>query len=149
MIKYFKLGCFSIIIFLCWLSLAFSNTSECALINNMFSAILLVIFISVPIFVRIIEWNEKVREKRLGYRVDFHSPNVLRDGPDDFAIVYYQDGKEIWFYGKIINNEYILNLDIPEGEGYKEEGPKGINRKVMKSRILNEIKKFKHMKLKE
>ena len=155
MIRNIKLELF-IILFLGLPTLTYSDTSECSPSIGIFNTILdslgvllLMIFISVPVLVKIIEWNEKKKEKRLGYRIEYHSPNSLRDGPDDFAIVYHQDGKDIWYYGKIINNEYILNLDIPEGAGYNEVGPKGINRKLMKSRILDEIRKFKHMKLKE
>jgi hypothetical protein len=95
------------------------------------------------IWIMVLIWLEERRWKKLGYRVEFVTPAVLRAEPDDFAVVFHENGKRVWFQGKIINKEYILSLDIPEGDGYNETDPQGINRKLMKERILSEISRYK------
>lgn len=64
------------------------------------------------LFVKYKDWNKIKKERILGYRVEFIPDSILRGKPDQFAVVYYEKDRSEWFYGNIVNSEYVLNLSF-------------------------------------
>lgn len=76
-------------------------------------------------------WFDPVRHRKRdlksqGFHIEYVSPGVLRGDENQFAVVYYEEnrevGEQIWFYGTDTNDKKSVLL-IPLPEDWNEKVP--------------------------
>lgn len=89
-------------------------------------------------------WVSEYKMKLKGYLIKYHCSGSLDIEKDRFFISYKEDNKKlIDFEGRIIRNQKVLDLNIPQGKGYGLYDPQGYNRELMIERIKDFVKKNK------
>ncbi len=68
------------------------------------------------------EKRAEAQEKRLGYRVLYLSPNILRMGIEEWAVEYRENGQSFLLYGKVVKKG-PNTLDVPSVEHWNESVP--------------------------
>ncbi len=86
-----------------------------------------------------VTWN-KYRETRRGFWVRYISPNILRADRDDFAIEYYEGGKSLMLYGKLLEESKRL-VTVPPTQEWETKMPEWAKgrREEIRGRIKAEL----------
>jgi hypothetical protein len=127
----------SVLIFLFILALIFIFITIIGIIFPLIGFLTVCLIGIIIIWIKIIVWLEKRREKKLGYSVEFISENVLRGAPKQFAAVYHEGQTSKCFYGERKGSKYILDLSFPYAD-------KNDPRILMQQRMISELnRKFK------
>jgi hypothetical protein len=83
-------------------------------------------------------YREHRRCKGEGFYVEYLSPGLVRDGPDDWGVVYREGENALRFYGKIIARDRDI-LHVPSLENWLRIVPEWARdrREIILQRILH------------
>lgn len=89
-------------------------------------------------------WLSEYKMKLKGFLIKYHCSGSLDIEEDRFYVSYREGNKKVVnFEGKKIGNQRVLDLNIPQGNGYGLYDPQGYNRELMIQRIRDFAKKNK------
>jgi hypothetical protein len=82
--------------------------------------------------------SKRWRRQKLGYWVEYISPGILRAGDDDFAVVYHEEERQHYFYGKVGQPPAPDILTVPSEATWQSQVPVWMSGK--RATILNRIR---------
>ena len=85
--------------------------------------------------------SEQRRRQRIGCWLEYLSPDRLRDGEDDFAIVYHEEKEQHFFSGKVGRPHSPDILTVPSADEWQDQVPVWMREKrdAILSRIQQEF----------